>query len=600
MRKRFEQFAVVALLLVGLFLWLVVLQGEKRRSAMIVIPIAVAAAAIPDSRRFILKTAESLDRAARRNRGIWAVGVATAVGLYLLIQVAEHRDDIFPKFHDEHSYMIQAQMLASGRLWMPAYPAEIQPFFDNFHIIVDRVYSSIYFPGTALLMVPVAWLGLPDWVTPLVESAVAAGFLFLILEELFGGTRALTGTLLLVSLYYFRRTALMALSESPQMLATTVIWWAWFHYRKSPELKWAAVIGACAGLAAICRPLDAICVALPVGLAMLWQTRQTPGQIFALLGVLAAAAAPFLILQIVQNIGVTGSWKTFPSDYYVARNYPAPMLGFYKIDPSKIPDVTTPAKLVALRDFVLPAYREHRLANLPGEWIPLPGNHGVPDRLRQLLRCSLPKVSLALLLPVALLSIWEIRRAVIVAALGLFILGYAAYVFFLDHYMFAVLPMFLCMILMGWESVERAFFAKRGGLFVFILLNLCGLAAAALPEFDRGSVPMSAFFETKAANDALAAAVKPPALVLFLDAPNDYNFADEPTYNDDVPFPDDAPIIRAHDLGDDRNKILFAYYSKFQSRRRVYIFDRRHLVDPLTGPIGTVAELAAQPASRLK
>jgi hypothetical protein len=598
MRKRFDQLAVALLLIIGLFLWVVVLQHEKRRSLLIVLPIALAGAAIPDSRRFILKTAETLDRSAASRRAVWAVGVAVAVGFYLLIQVAEHRDDIFPKFHDEHSYMIQAQMLAHGRLWMAAYPPEIQPFFENFHLIVDRVYSSIYFPGTALLMVPAAWLGWPSWTTPLVESSIAAGFLFLIFEELFGGTRALVAMFLLVSLYYFRRTALMALSESPQMLATAIIWWAWFKWRKFPQWKWAAIIGACAGLAAICRPMDAICVALPVGVAMLWQIRRTPREIFALLAVLAGAAAPFLILQIVQNIGVTGSWKVFPSDYYVARNYPAPMLGFHPYDPAKLPVVTMPAKLEALHEFVLPAYQVHRIENVPGEWLPLPGNHGVPDRLRQLLRASMPKPWLAILLPVALVALWEIRRAVIVAALGLFILGYAAYVFFLDHYMFAVFPMFLCMILMSWESIEKAFSAKRGGLFAFILLTLCGVAAASLPEIDRTSVPMSAFFETKAANDTLAAAVQPPALVLFRDEANAYNFADEPTYNDDVPFPDDARTIRAHDLGETRNRLLFDYYAKIQPKRRVYIFDRSHLVDPLTGPLGTVAELAAQPASR--
>jgi dolichyl-phosphate-mannose-protein mannosyltransferase len=598
MRKRPIQFAAALLLILGLCLWLVVLQGARRRAAEVVIPVALLAALVPDSRRFVQSVADGLDRRAHRRRGLWAAGVAVAVGLYLMIQVAQHSEQIFPRFHDEHSYLIQAQMLARGRLWMPAYPPEIQPFFDNFHILISPVYSSIYFPGTALLLVPAAWLGLANWVTPLVESAVAAGFLFLIFEELFGGTRALVAMLMLVSLYYFRRTALMALSESPMMLAETVIWWAWFHWRKLRDWKWAAVIGAAAGYAGITRPMDALCVAVPVGIAMFWQIRRQPRKIFAQAGILGVAAAPFIILQIIQNVGVTGSWKTFPSDYYVARNYPAPMLGFYRYDPAKIPTQSLLAKEAALLQFELPAYAQHRPSDVPGQWLPLPSNRGVPDRTSHLLLATLPKPLMAILLPAALLSMWEVRRAVIVAALALFVLGYACYVFFLDHYMFAVMPMVFCMILMGWESVERAFAGGRSGIFVFACLSLCGLAAAALPEIDTRPVPMGTFFETKIANDTIAAAVRAPALVLFRYESNECNFSDEPAYNDDVPFPDDAPIVRAHDLGDERNRILFAYYAKFQPRRRVYIFDRGYLLDPLRGPLGTVAELAAKPAPK--
>jgi len=53
--------------------------------------------------------------------------------------------------------------------------------------------------------------------------------------------------------------------------------------------------------------------------------------------------------------------------------------------------------------------------------------------------------------------------------------------------------------------------------------------------------------------------------------------------------PDDAPIIRAHDLGLDRNRALFDYYAQRQPQRTVYLYDRarRSLVE-----LGNVSDLA--------
>ena len=67
--------------------------------------------------------------------------------------------------------------------------------------------------------------------------------------------------------------------------------------------------------------------------------------------------------------------------------------------------------------------------------------------------------------------------------------------------------------------------------------------------------------------------VQVPALVLFRFHPGD-NTNEEPVYNVDVMNPDDAPIIRAHDLGVQRDQELFDYYAARQPERTVYLFDR--------------------------
>ena len=66
---------------------------------------------------------------------------------------------------------------------------------------------------------------------------------------------------------------------------------------------------------------------------------------------------------------------------------------------------------------------------------------------------------------------------------------------------------------------------------------------------------------------------------------------DEPVYNWDArDWPDDAPIIRAHDLGPQRNGELFRYYAQHQPGRQVWYVDR--LENRLTYG-GVVKDLAA-------
>ena len=277
---------------------------------------------------------------------------AVALGLlvcgYLLMQIRQGRGEMFLRIHDEHSYMIQAEMLARGRLWSAAYPPDISPFFDTFHFIVDRVYASIYFPGAALSMVPAVWLGLPYWTSPLVCGAAAAAVFFLIMWEMFGSLRALIAVLMLVSLQYFRWMSFMLMSETAFLLAVMILIWAWLRWRRRKNIGWAILIGAAAGWAAITRPLDAICFAAPVAIAMLYELRGRPMAIGKTAAAVALAALPFATTQIIQNIGVTGKWTQTPMQYYVAQSYPAPLMGFAVADMKTLPpDLSAPKRAFA-------------------------------------------------------------------------------------------------------------------------------------------------------------------------------------------------------------------------------------------------------------
>jgi hypothetical protein len=87
--------------------------------------------------------------------------------------------------------------------------------------------------------------------------------------------------------------------------------------------------------------------------------------------------------------------------------------------------------------------------------------------------------------------------------------------------------------------------------------------------------------------DAKLAGISGPSIVLFTYSPA-RDIAEEPVYNADVAWPDEARIIRAHDLGA-RNREIFRYYADRQPQRRVYRFDES---DYSLQYIGTAGELA--------
>jgi 4-amino-4-deoxy-L-arabinose transferase-like glycosyltransferase len=471
---------------------------------------------------------------------------------------------------------------------MPAYPPQIAPFFDTFNIIVDRVYAPMYFPGTALALAPAVWLDLPTWLMPLFICAGCAVMLYLVSMEYFGPVRALIAVVVLLSLTQFRAVSTMAMSQPPLLLAELLLLWGWLRFAAGGRIGWAILIGAAAGYAAITRPLDAACVAVPIGAAILVRLWRRPRLLAATAALLILAAAPFLALQIVQNIGVTGSWRQFPESYYNRENFPASPMGFHTIDPANIPRLTCPPKQQWLDDWILPVFQAHQLSNLPWEWW--------PTRLRQTIGDTLPDPALLILLAPAALGLSDPRRRVIAAWVALFLIGYALYAFYLDHYLVALMPASILLLLIGWEVIANAWPSQRQAIDLVLMLSLPAIAIGAMLDLNGYTAsPPQAFVYQRAANIALRRLPRSPAVVLFRFNPRLSYYHDEPVFNDDAAWPDDALIVRARDLGAAQDRKLFAYYAQHQPDRVFYIYDPELMSgghSPLSPPLGTAWHLA--------
>src|SRR5439155_4223022 len=107
----------------------------------------------------------------------WTAVCVAVVAIVYMFATAKYQDrDLIPKFHDEHMHLVQARMLAHGKLWTQSHP--MADFFESFHIMVKPVYASIYFPGTAIVYLPWAWFNLPFWVLPLIVAGAACGMMY--------------------------------------------------------------------------------------------------------------------------------------------------------------------------------------------------------------------------------------------------------------------------------------------------------------------------------------------------------------------------------------------------------------------------------------
>src|ERR1019366_2082159 len=189
---------------------------------------------------------------------------------------------------------------------------------------------------------------------------------------------------------------------------------------------------------------------------------------------------------------------------------------------------------------------------------------------------------LAVLLPVALAGLKR-GRWIVLATLPLFVGLYLFYVYFFPHYVVVVAPAMIVGILIGTEELGALHPGIRAGLTLFII----GTAAACLPQLDQTVRDQMFDAPLIRAVDVKLATLDRPSVVLFRYT-DTRNFDEDPVYNSDVAWPDDARIVRAHDLGalDWR---IFNYYAQHQPDRTFYLFDEA--TDVLT-LLGTARDLA--------
>jgi 4-amino-4-deoxy-L-arabinose transferase-like glycosyltransferase len=459
------------------------------------------------------------------------------------------------------------QMLARGRLWMPAHP--LAEFFESFQVIERPVYASMYFPGTALMYVPTVWLRLPFWVGPALASGIIVALMYRVVAGFSDRLDGLLAALLLLSLMRFRYLSLIVMSQTTMLLLGLAMVWAYQRWRARPSNAWALVLGVLIGWAAITRPLDALIYAIPVAIGMAcdllgqsWRKWLSTGALVVL------GAAPFLSIQLIADKGITGEWLKTPYRLNAERNSPELVLGFSGLDPAFRPHSDLPQKQAYFEQSSIPAAAKHQSQSLFRIWL--------KERLPLLIAVTLPTSALVVFAPIGVVGLRR-RAWMLAAVLPLFILGYALFPYLLEHYCVVAAPGVIMLVVAGGRVITNLTGRGRAGVGTFVTLAIAGIAISQLPELDRAirddafKLPIMVY-----SHKYLPTQVRMPALVLFTYRPG-ASIHEEPVYNESVAWPDDAEIIRAHDLGPVRSQALIDYYAKLQPNRHVYILDRGNL-----------------------
>ena len=564
-----------------------------------VVALAVAIAVVPPVSRAIMAALNWARHPSPRARAVTAAAIAVLASAYFLFTAVNQGRDLFPKTHDDQSYYLQMQMLAEGRLWMPQH--ELADFFDTFYVLNRPKYASLYFPGAALLYVPTIWLNLPTWLMPIGVAGAIVGLLYRVLAEMLDAAAGLLAALLMASLSWFRVYSVLLTSHEPMLLIGLLLIWAWLRWRKTRHAGWFVAIGILAGWGAITRPVDALCFAIPVALAVARDiarlrvppivasrtqaaTKRVRCAVQAAVLVLCSAA-PFLALQAVFNHGVTSHWLQTPYSLYLEQDQPNTAFGFHPFDKNARPQSTLRQKQDYYQSFFVPFIQNHQPEIFLRAW----GKLYAP----MIADVTLPALPLAALLPLGLIGLTRrglrdtglaTARGMLLATLPLFVGLYMLNTFFLEHYAILIAPAIILLLLSAGRALQFAFPAARTCIAAGFAAGLAILAVVTLPELNTLWVtrehPEYAFddetFVSPVMQEVNLRATKytgDPAVILFPYTSGDPTY-EEPVYNNQSAWPDDARVIFAHDLGPQRDREIYAYYARIQPDREFYRFNR--------------------------
>ena len=579
-----RRFATISLLIVGGLIWAFL--GEGRGMGWprwgIILGVGLLTLITPAAGNFG-RIAAWLNVASPWRRRMTTLLVGMFAFAYFVATAFLQQRDMFPKTHDECSYAIGAHIVAAGRLWMPRHP--LADFFESFYILAKPAYCSIYFPGTAMLFAPGVWLHLPGWVIPCLCCAGAAAALHLLITELVDDAAGLLAAILLISLTWFRTFTILMMAQGPMLLAGLLILIVALQWMKLPNWKWALLLGVLAGWAGIIRPVDTLAFAIPVAVLVIARRNRTA--IVSVLGML-----PFVAIQLVFNVGVTSHVAQTPYTLYLQRYQPGSVFGVHAFDPDAAPQSTLPQMQ---KDYALSRtyLQRHTPGNFIKPWLFTQTPEGFPPRpayLAMIADTTLPARWLLLLLPVGLLGLTDRRRIACAAVLPIFIGLYILNPFFLEHYAIPLIGSVVLLVILGVRQLVIAVPRLRIAVTAMVLATCITalwevnhlIEREPAKQISDEALPSGLL---RKANDLLSGE---PAIVLFKFNPKG-NWKAEPVYNTDVAWPDDAEVVRAHDLGD-RDRELIDYYGKLQPDRMLFIWDAAADEMRKIGPVGQLRQ----------
>jgi 4-amino-4-deoxy-L-arabinose transferase-like glycosyltransferase len=293
---------------------------------VVIIALAAAFAPLDDALRRIGQAALAPPPA------VFALIVAaatTALALYFSASLFHHAANT----SDEIAQLWQAKILLHGRLSLPVDPN--REFFSLDTVIDSGAWYSQFPIGGPFVLAFGALIGAPWAVDPLLAGASAA-LVYDFGRRTFGESTGRIGALVFVTAPMILIMSATWMNHAPVMLLALVALdclacWDALPAGRS-RIALAGSIGLAAGAMATIRPLDAVVVALAIGVFQLVAVRRDYSRARDLVAVIVCGVIGVLPL-LVANAATTGSAFTFGYDEAWGRGH---NVGFH-IDPYGVP-----------------------------------------------------------------------------------------------------------------------------------------------------------------------------------------------------------------------------------------------------------------------
>jgi hypothetical protein len=264
------------------------------------------------------------DAGTRPDRIVLAAAVG-AVALAVLVGATVY--ERHPHIPDEVVYLYHARYMAEGMLTMPAPPSRQAFDLDLMTFDSDRWFCPVP-PGWPMILTVGAYLGQPWLVNP-VLAGLNILLAFMLVRQLYDRRTARLAALMVAVSPWALFLNMSLMPHTWTMTCALVGAYAMARtIRAGGGVGWPMLAGVATGVITLIRPLEAMAMAMLLGLWSLSVRGVRAKAISA--GVFTLGTAAVALLNLPYNLLLTGSMTSFPlmaySDRYYGKN--VNMLGF--------------------------------------------------------------------------------------------------------------------------------------------------------------------------------------------------------------------------------------------------------------------------------